>query len=121
MGNKAKQKGNSFEYDCQDSLEQAWSDVYRTCERGFQLQYDLQIDSNKTIYECKRWKAIGWNQLVKFYRKMRSKAPSGYTPYLLFKSNFQPCLVFYHDGESFVIKRFDIVFKVPFMKHKPTR
>ena len=113
----AKQKGSSFEYDCQESLKQIYPDVYLTKQRGFQLMYDIQTDEGKCVFECKRLKGISWNQILKLFFKLINIKPLLYDGYLLFKSNFQPCLVF--DGES--IRSFEQVFKVKFIKHTPVR
>jgi|GEM_PF-2062739 len=115
----AKKKGSQFEYDCQASLEQRYKEVYLTKERGFQRQFDIKIQlcNGFIAIECKRLKGISWNQLQKFYDKLVSKTPKGEDHYILFKSNFQPCLVF--DGSK--IETFTSVFDVSFIKHKSTR
>ncbi len=115
----AKQKGSSFEYDCQESLKQKYPDVYLTKQRGFQLQYDIQTDIGFQIFECKRLRGISWNQLVNFWNKLNRIKLEGasYLCRILFKSNNQPCLVF--DGHS--ISEFKDFFEVPFIKHTPIR
>jgi len=119
----AKAKGSCFEYDCQDSLKKLYPTIFRTSERGFQLQYDLEVP-NGPVFECKRLKGISWNQLVKFYEKL-CKVSKYKEIYLLFKSNRQPCLVFYNNNlqaiRSYTIKTFEDVFNVPFVKHESTR
>lgn len=120
----AKAKGSSFEYDCQHSLKAIYPDIYRTSERGFQLQYDLECD--KAVFECKRLKSMSWNQAVKFFEKLESKCPEGKEPYLLFKSNRQPCLVMsrtYWSEEDHwpVVMEFEKQFRTPFEKHTSTR
>lgn len=122
----AKSKGSQFEYDCQASLEPIYKDIFRTSERGFCLQYDLQSDNYHAVFECKRLKGISWNQCVKYFKKLKSKTPTGYTPYLLFKSNQQPCLVMFEtltkEGEKILsIETFETCFNLPFIKHKSTR
>jgi len=117
----AKSKGSQFEYDSQHSLTAIYPDIYRTAERGFQLQYDLHSEKSKVVFECKRLKGISWNQLVKFYNKLENKAPEDYRKYLLFKSNFQPCLVFFKINEYYTIVEFENLFRVPFEKHPSTR
>jgi len=118
----AKSKGSSFEYDCQHSLKKLFPDIYRTSERGFQMQYDLHSESGKMVFECKRLKGISWNQLDKFYEKLEKVKPYNYGSCLLFKSNRQPCLVFYIDDHArIVIESFEDVFGVPFEKHPSTR
>lgn len=140
---RPKQKGNSFEYDCQQSLQQCFKNVARTAERGYQMQYDLTIYKDDTpeilaIIECKRLKGISWNELEKFYKKLCSKSPSqrienhlsgelkyihsyNIICYVLFQSNHQPCLVYSYYNNIPSIKRFEDVFGVPFIKHKSTR
>ncbi len=121
----AKSKGSQFEYDCQASLEQKYYEVIRTAERGYQRQYDLHVrcfkeGSEYLAFECKRLKGISWNQLEKYYKKLE-KVTNNYdiikNRYILFKSNFQPCLVF--DGHG--IFTFENYFRIPFIKHESTR
>jgi len=116
----AKNKGSSFEYDCQYSLSTLYPDIWRTSERGFQLQYDLEC--NEAVFECKRLKSLSWNQATKFFNKLVNKTEhlSKYR-YLLFKSNQQPCLVMYVDDDLFTVRTFEDVFGVPFEKHPSTR
>lgn len=118
----AKQKGANFEYDCQHSLKKVYPEIYRTSERGFQLQYDLECDS--AVFECKRLKSMSWNQAVKFYLKLlKVKPKSKLGCYLLFKSNQQPCLVMYQDYDTgiFLVGDFEDIFGVPFLKHPSMR
>jgi len=121
----AKAKGSSFEYDCQHSLKKLFSDIFRTSERGFQLQYDLQSDAFHHVFECKRLKAISWNQALKYYNKLEEKTPKKYSCSLLFQSNQQPCLVMKRhkqlDKNPIVIMTFEDVYKIPFEKHPSTR
>lgn len=117
----AKAKGSSFEYDCQESLQSIYSDIYRTSERGFQLQYDLRSDVHKVVWECKRLKGISWNQAKKYYFKLQQVAPEGYRCYLLFKSNRQPCLIMYEHDNAIVVKEFETFWRIPFIKHRSTR
>ena len=138
MANFAKQKGNRFEYDCQDSLKQVFQNVIRTSERGYQLQYDLEVRDSKgekivAIIKCKRLAGVSWNQLARFYEKLAAKAnaqePYGIGPdglvkpktYLLFQSNRQPCLVFTKYDGKYVIQEFKDLFGCPFIKHKSSR
>ena len=99
----AKAKGSSFEYDCQESLQDIYPDIYRTAERGFQRQYDLRSDEHKVVFECKRLKGMSWNQAKKFFLKLQEKKPDGYTGGLLFQSNRQPCLVMTYLEEEWLI------------------
>ena len=118
----AKVKGAAFEYDCQESLEVIYEDIYRTSERGFQQQYDLRSDTHQVVFECKRLAGISWNQAVKFFKKLKTKAPKGYDSYLLFKSNRQPCLVMYEGNQhNITINTFEDHFRTDFVKHKSTR
>lgn len=115
----AKAKGSSFEYDCQYSLQSVFSELWRTSERGFQLQYDLECDV--AVFECKRLKAISWNQAKKYLDKCIEKAPEGKISYLLFQSNRQPCLVMQKWDTGYTVKEFKDVFNAPFEKHPSTR
>ncbi len=115
----AKIKGSAFEYDCQYSLGKIYPEIWRTSERGFQLQYDLESDNH--VFECKRLAGMSWNQAVKFFEKLESKAPKGKIGKLLFKSNRQPCLVMERIVGEIQVKIFEDVFMVPFEKHLSTR
>ena len=118
----SKARGSCFEYDCQESLQAIYPDIYRTSERGFQLQYDLRTDMAKIVWECKRLKGMSWNQAKKFLLKLQGKAPEGYYSYLLFKSNQQPCLVMYMTNDKkFFVTTFENEFNTPFIKHTSTR
>ena len=119
----AKSKGSSFEYDCQHSLTAVYPQIYRTAERGFQRQFDLCDDESENVFECKRLAGLSWNQALKFYEKLESKTPTAKSRFLLFKSNRQPCLVFYFDKfhNDYTIRTFENVFGVPFEKHPSTR
>lgn len=119
----AKSKGSSFEYDCQESLQAIYPDIYRTSERGFQLQYDLQSDKPTAVFECKRLKGMSWNKAVRFIKKLEAVRPDTYPFYLLFQSNFQPCLVMTYNLETykFTVRTFEHVFNTPFKKHTSTR
>lgn len=119
----AKSKGSQFEYDCQYSLSKLYPEIYRTSERGFQLQYDLECDTR--VFECKRLKSMSWNQAVKFYLKLEGKTPKGKYPVLLFKSNQQPCLAMYRANMQvsniIIVGTFEDVFMTTFEKHPSTR
>src|SRR3990167_595323 len=111
----ARSKGSCMEYDCQASLAQKFPNVYLTKQRGFQLMYDLQCDDSRQVFECKRLRGISWNELVKLHAKIERQKPEGYYSFILFKSNHQPCLVF----NGSLIKTFEYIFGVPFIKHEP--
>lgn len=116
----AKSKGSSYEYDCQYSLSKIYPDIYRTSERGFQLQYDLECE--RAVFECKRLKSMSWNQTVKFFEKLETKSKK--RAFLLFQSNHQPCLVMYRtlvNPETLVVMTFEDYFNTPFEKHPTTR
>ena len=119
----AKAKGSSHEYDCQESLQAIFPDIYRTAERGYQRQYDLRSDEFKTVVECKRLKGISWNQAKKYLLNLMDAAPEGYVSYLLFRSNRQPCLVMGRFGTQgiLMVLEFEDHFRTPFVKHKSTR
>ena len=115
-----KSKGSQFEMNCRYSLFKVMPSIIRLGSEGFQLQYDLESDTS--VFECKRLKGMSWNQAVKFFIKLETKSPFGKKPYLLFKSNRQPCLVMYKDDKSQItVKRFEDVFNVMFEKHPSTR
>ena len=116
--------------DCAYSLKKIDSSVRRVGQEGFQLQYDLESDNS--VFECKRLKGLSWNQAVKFFEKLESKAPfvtvgSFTLPkrcYLLFKSNNQPCLVMGRllpDDDLICIMTFEDYFNTPFLKHLSMR
>jgi len=120
----AKNKGSSFEYTTQHSFRKSGvTDMYRTAERGFQRQYDLQSDYFKIVVECKRLAGFSWNQLVKFYEKLKDNAPRNYTPYLVFQGNRQPACVFYDIARKetiYQVRLFEDVFGV-WEKHPSSR
>jgi hypothetical protein len=120
----SKARGSSFEYDCQHSL-QKWANypVIRLAERGFQMQYDLRIDTDSgyIAFECKRLKGISWNQAVKFYDKLEEVTPDAAFRILLFQSNRQPCLVMQKKGGAYQVSEFKSIFHTSFEKHPSTR
>jgi len=79
--------------------------------------YDVQSDDARIVIECKRLKGISWNQLIALFHKLHDVMPAGYTPYICFKSNHQPCLVF--DGWRII--EFKDAFESPFLKHEPVQ
>lgn len=116
----AKSKGSQFEYDCQYSLSGIWENIFRTSERGFQLQYDLECDD--AVFECKRLKGMSWNQAVKFFEKLERVKPENKMCALLFRSNQQPCLVMGRDElNHIIVMTFEDWFGTSFDKHPSTR
>lgn len=113
-----RQKGSNFEYDVQHSVSKLYFDVYRTSERGFQKQYDLQCDGKKLVIECKRHAKFSWNELVKYYDKLSKVKPDGYTCVIVFQGNRQPVLVF--DGTK-IVEFEDYFWGAEFEKHPSTR
>ena len=117
----AKNKGRTFERDCEYSLQQKYSDCFMTHEKGYILEYDLKSDEGKFVVECKRLKGISWNQAVNFFDKLFTVAPKDYLCYLFFKSNNQPCLVMQNIEGKYSIQSFEAVFGIPFLKHESTK
>lgn len=115
----AKAKGSSFEYDCQHNLKKLFPEIYRTSERGFQLQYDLECD--KAVFECKRLKGISWNQAKKFFFKLKDKSPEGKDCYLMFQSNRQPALVMHQFNGELLVREAEDLFAIRWEKHPSTR
>lgn len=114
----AKSKGSQFEMSCRDSLAQLYDDILLTKQEGFYLQLDLLSKKYKFAIECKRLRGISWNQLESFYEKLEKKKPESYISYVLFKSNHQPCLVFFKDNwGTYHIKKFEDVFATQFVEH----
>ena len=113
----ARSKGSQFEIDSEHSLRAIYSDIRRTGGEGMYMQYDLQTDKHKIVFECKRLKGISWNQLVGLLDKLNSVKPEGYGGLILFQSNFQPCLVF--NGRY--ITTFTNYFNTSFNKHTPVK
>ena len=114
----AKSKGSALEMDVEYSLRPKMPDIRRLGGEGQFRELDIESKAENVAIECKRLKSISWNQCVKFYKKLVERAP-GMFCYLVFKPNFQPCLVFYKDGNNeFVIRQFENLFGVLFQKHK---
>lgn len=123
MVNPPKQKGNQFEYDCQHNLEQVYigRPVYRTAERGYQLQFDLRIDcpNGYIAVECKREKGFTWNRLKQFFQKLEIKASDAKEHKLLFKGNRQPPLVMFRNKDKDItVQEFKDHFKQDFEERK---
>ena len=119
----AKNKGRVFERDCEASLKQCFPNAYMTHEKGYILEYDICDDFSQQVFECKRLKSISWNQLVKFYEKLKAVAPKDYRCYVLFQSNQQPCLAFCVDNvySRYHITEFYSEFGENFIKHIPVK
>jgi len=118
----AKNKGSQFEMDSEASLQQLYSDCFRTHERGYISEYDLQSKLEKKSFECKRLKSMSWNQAKSYLEKLIKRSPEGYKGYLLFKSNQQPCLVMQFGKDNhLIVMEFEDLFGVPFIKHQSTR
>lgn len=111
----SKSCGNSFEYDVEFSLKKIldYDDIICTERRGFAEGYDLKSDKSKTLFECKRHAGFSWNELVKYFDKLASRTPDGYTPLLIFRAKRQPCLVMFKDV-GYVVMEFSAYFGSPF-------
>src|SRR3990167_8186723 len=133
-----KSKGATFEYSVRDSLAQKYPDVLLTKQEGFQKQFDIWIPSAKIAVECKKHKGFSWNELEKYFLKLEKRIQANkdendtgvYIPYLIFQGNHQPCLVMYNlldyneNGGivgKLIIRKFQDVFEIPFIKHKGNR
>ncbi len=117
----AKSKGAQMEMDVEASLQQLWPDCYRTHERGFQKQFDLQSNSGEIVVEVKFHKSISWNQAKKYFHKLITVKPTDYEPYLIFKSNQQPVLVMCLCKKGIMVVEFENMFGIPFIKHIPIK
>jgi hypothetical protein len=119
----SKARGSALEYDVHHSLKAIFPNIYLTKQLGFQQQQDVRCDAAQVCIECKRLKGISWNQLEKFYNKLKSVAPKDYRCYVVFQSNHQPALVFTVDTvyQNFMIRTFIDEFNTPFEKHPSTR
>ena len=116
----SKSKGSQFEMDCSYSLLPIFEDVIRHGKEGYQRQFDLE--TNKAVFECKRWKGFSWNDLIKTYKRLIQVRPEGKFAFLLFKSNLNPCLVMYTDLDNdYCVAEFESYFGVPFRKHPSTK
>ena len=113
----ARQKGSQFELDCEASLKRIFFDLKRLYGEGMYRGFDLETKNFLKVFECKRHKNFSWNELIKYYNKLKERAGNK-QPFLLFKSNRQPVLVMYEDYESILVRPFEDVFKIDFIKHK---
>jgi len=114
----AKTKGYQMEYSVFDSLLPIMP-IKLTKELGYAKQYDLICDEHKIVIEVKRHKGFNWNELIKFFNKLQSVKPEGYTPLLIFKPNRQPCLIMrqLEGWKHPIICRFEDYFKTTFIEH----
>ena len=121
----AKNKGSQFEMNCEASLQQLFSDCYRTHERGYVSGFDLKSDKYKMAFECKRLKGMSWNQAKSYLDLLIKRSPEDYKAYLLFQSNRQPCLVMRYviqEGQyTLLITDFRDCFGIDFIKHLSTK
>jgi len=121
----AKNKGSQFEYSVRDSLLQRYPDILLTKQEGFVSQNDLIAHKSHIVVECKKHKGFSWNELVKYYNKLKSRESKEYHPFLVFQANRQPCLVmmqyplYHHEEVEYVlqVREFEDVFGVPFIVH----
>ena len=117
----SKSKGSQFEMNVEASMQQMYPQCYRTHDRGYVKQYDLEDKDNQIAIECKRMKSLSWNEAKRYYGKLVRFAPEDYLKYLIFKSNQQPCLVMYSHRNTLVVEEFESFFGFPFIKHTPTK
>jgi hypothetical protein len=113
-----KSKGAQAEYACRDSLLPLIPDILLTKALGFVGQYDLVSHEKKYVFEVKKHRGFTWNELVGYYKKLQSKAPEGYTSFLVFQSNHQPCLVMTHSvPNQLMVLPFEDLFETKWIKH----
>ena len=117
----SKVKGACLEYDVHYSLLRKYDDICLTKQLGFQQQVDVRSEKHNISIECKRLKGISWNQAKKFLDKLIEVSPESHLKYLVFKSNFQPCLVMQYENDIISVKEFKNIFGVEFEKHPSTR
>jgi len=102
VSNKAR-KGNPFEYDTAYSLQQIYT-VERTNDNTKGI--DIIAKNNKEIFyiECKNRQKLSWTAINKIFQKTlktmisltkkEAEDKRKKTALVIFKSNFQPTLVF---------------------------
>jgi len=118
-----RQKGSSFEYSVNDSLNQILDHKFiLTKQLGFVRQFDIEEPIKKIAIECKFLKSITWNQCVKYHNKLRYRTPEYFEHYLIFKTNQQPVLVMYvDDSDKLWVSEFETVFGVDFIEHNKSK
>jgi Holliday junction resolvase len=104
---KAK-KGNPFEKLIAYNLMLLGYDVQRIDDNTKGIDLIAKIENNTFIIECKFHKKFSWNDIEKILNKTNKetiiKFPKEtdneyFIPIFVFKSNQQPILVAYHDGQ----------------------
>ncbi len=114
----AKIKGSQFEYSVRDSLTKLYPDILLTKQEGFFAQYDLLSREGNLAIECKKHSGFSWNELVKYWEKLRDKTKSyNYKAVLVFQGNRQPCLVMFSSMGMLRIMLFEDHFGHPFIRH----
>ena len=114
----AKIKGSQFEYSVRDSLISLYPDILLTKQEGFVQQYDILSRDGNLAIECKKHRAFSWNELIKYWEKLRDKVKSyKYKAVLVFQANRQPCLVMFSNMGLLRVMTFEDHFGVPFMRH----
>ena len=117
-------KGRRGEYEAFFSLKPVFPDITLTAERGFQKQFDLSC--SLAHFEVKKHRAFSWNELVKFWQKLRERTPQEKHAYLIFIANRQPALVMFKELAGFqhivdgplAVKTFTDVFHKPWIPYK---
>jgi Holliday junction resolvase len=106
---KAK-KGNPFEYDTAYSMIEGGYDVVRLNDNTKSLDLIASNPSIKYHIECKNRQRMSWKSIQKIWDSIK-KTPDT-IPLVIFKSNFQPTLVF--NGSN--ITTFEDFFKIEWKK-----
>jgi len=114
----SKSKGAQFEYSVFDSLKPSMPNILLTKQLGFVSQYDLVDHTREIVIECKRHKAVSWNELLAWFLKLERVCPAMYKPYLMVKANRQPVLVMQRliqNSHMVVLVEFEDTFNTPFL------
>ncbi len=120
----AKQKGSQLELDIEYSLKPVYPDIQRLGGKGQYMELDLESEQGNIAIEAKRHKGFSWNELEKYYDKLKKRAKEGRKCFVIFKGNRQPCLVFFKRRDKVaekytpIVMTFEDFFIVPFLKHK---